>query len=44
MDVTNAGLFAVQISAVALNAYLKSKHNNNIEMFTFNPDTLIETL
>lgn len=44
MDVTNAGLFAVQISAVALNAYLKSKHNNNIEMFTFNPDTLIEEL
>ena len=44
MDVTNAGLFSVQISAVSLNAYLKQKHNNNIEIFKFNPDTLVEDL
>ena len=44
MDVTNAGLFSVQISAVSLNAYLKQKHNNNIEIYKFNPDTLVEEL
>ena len=44
LDVENAGLFSVQISAVSLNAYLKQKHNNNIEIYKFNPDTIIEEL
>lgn len=44
LDVENAGLFSVQISAVSLNAYLKQKHNNNIEIYKFNPDTLVEEL
>lgn len=44
LDVKHAGLFATQISHSALNLALKAKHNSLVELFTLNPDTLIEDL
>lgn len=40
----NAGLFAVQISHAALNLGLKAKHNSLVELYTINPDDLIEDI
>jgi len=44
LDVKHAGLFATQISHAALNLALKAKHNSLVELFTFNPDDLIEDI
>jgi hypothetical protein len=38
----NAGLFATQISHADLNLALKAKHNSLINLFTLDPNTLIE--
>jgi DNA-directed RNA polymerase beta' subunit len=44
LDVKHAGLFATQISHAALNLGLKAKHNSLVELYTFNPDNLIEDI
>ena len=44
LGVEHAGLFATQISHSALNLGLKSKHRSLVELYTFNPDELIEDL
>jgi len=44
LDAKHAGLFATQISHAALNLGLKAKHNSLVELFTLNPDVLIEDL
>ena len=44
LGVQHAGLFATQISHSALNLGLKAKHNSLVELYTFNPDELIEDL
>ena len=40
----HAGLFATQISHADLNLGLKAKHNSLINLFTLDPDTLIQDL
>lgn len=40
----NAGLFATQISHAALNLGLKAKHNSLVELFTIDPDNIIEDI
>lgn len=44
LGVEHAGLFATQISHSALNLGLKSKHNSVIELYTLDPEQLIEDL
>lgn len=44
LDVKHAGLFATQISHSALNLGLKAKHNSLVELYTLNPDELIEDI
>lgn len=44
MDITFAGLFGVQISHSDLNAALKSKHNSVVDIYTMNPDELIQDI
>ena len=44
LDVKYAGLFAVQISHAALNLGLKAKHNSCVELYTLDPDRLIEDI
>lgn len=42
LGVKHAGLFATQISHSALNLGLKAKHNSLIDLYTLNPDELLE--
>ena len=42
LDVKHAGLFATQISHSALNLGLKAKHNSLVDLYTLNPDELLE--
>ena len=44
LGVKHAGLFATQISHADLNLALKAKHNSLINLYTLNPDELIEDL
>lgn len=44
LGVEHAGLFATQISHADLNLALKAKHNSLVNLFTLNPDTIIEDL
>lgn len=44
LGVKNAGLFAVQISHTALNLGLKAKHNSQVDLYTMDPNELIEDL
>ena len=44
LDVKHAGLFSTQISHAALNLALKAKHNSLVELYTFNPDKLIQDI
>lgn len=44
LGVQHAGLFATQISHSALNLALKAKHNSLVELYTFNPDDLINDI
>lgn len=42
LGVEHAGLFATQISHADLNLALKAKHNSLVNLYTLNPDDLIE--
>jgi len=42
LGVKHAGLFATQISHSALNLGLKAKHNSLVNLYTLNPDDLLE--
>lgn len=44
LGVKHAGLFGVQISHADLNLALKAKHNSLINLYTLNPDDLIEDI
>lgn len=44
LSAVHAGLFAVQISHAALNLGLKAKHNSSIELYTLDPDDIIEDI
>lgn len=44
LGVKHAGLFGVQISHSDLNLALKAKHNSLINLYTLNPDDLIEDI
>lgn len=44
LDIEHAGLFATQISHADLNLALKAKHNSLVNLFTLNPDDIIEDL
>lgn len=44
LDIKHAGLFATQISHSALNLGLKAKHNSLINLYTLNPDDIIQDL
>lgn len=41
LGVEHAGLFATQISHALLNLGLKAKHDSNVNLFTFDPNSLI---
>lgn len=44
LSATHAGLFSIQISHAALNLGLKAKHNSSIELYTLDPDDIIEDI
>lgn len=44
LNVTHAGLFGVQISHADLNLALKAKHCSLINLYTLNPDEIIEDI
>ena len=44
LGIENAGLFATQISHSDLNLALKAKHNTLINLYTLNPDELLEDI
>lgn len=44
LGAVHAGLFGTQISHAALNLGLKAKHNSMVELYTINPDDIIEDL
>lgn len=44
LGVKHAGLFATQLSHAELNLGLKAKHCSIVELYTMNPDRLIEDL
>lgn len=44
LGVEHAGLFATSISHAALNLGLKAKHNSVVELYTLDPDSLIEEI
>lgn len=44
LGVKHAGLFGVQISHADLNLALKAKHNSLVNLYTFNPDNIIEDI
>lgn len=44
LNVKHAGLFGVQISHADLNLALKAKHNSLINLYTLNPDEIIEDI
>lgn len=44
LGVEHAGLFSTAVSHAALNLGLKAKHSSIIELYTFNPDDIIEDI
>lgn len=44
LGVEHAGLFGVQISHADLNLALKAKHNSLVNLYTLNPDDIIEDI